>query len=251
MPIQWQADTFSRVERSIAAVLMPAQVVIAGRSRAFAYLFGFATFSVAPDGFLGAATNQRELLGLVGEAKGELFVVMHDDMIERYGSALIEEIRQVKADAGVIVLACLEATIVTACSGGLAADAFIAEQNIGKGCLIPAIQAIRAGQTPHVDPLLHTIYSQDIRGRRDVKPREREILALVAAGLTNKQIAAELFIAETTTRDYVSELMQRFEAGNRAALAAVAVERGYGRAPVHNPASDPVIGDPVIGDPSA
>ena len=232
MAIQWQANEFGRLERSIAAVVLPAQLLIAGRSRAYAYLFAFAAFSTAPEGFLGAATNRRELLDLLGAAATELFVVLHDDMLEHHGHGLIDEIRKAKADAGVIVLSCLEATIVAACTGTLAADAFIAEQNIGTGCLIPAIEAMRAGSTPYIDPLLLTIYTQEIRGRREVKPREREILALVAAGLTNKEIAGRLFIAETTTRDYISELMQRFETGNRAALAAVAVELGYGRAPL-------------------
>lgn len=232
MAIHWQPESFSQVERSIAAVVLPGKLLIAGRSRAFAYLFAFATYSVAPEGLLGAATNRRELLGLLRAASGEVFVVLHDEMLDHYGEGLLEEIRSAKADAGVIVLASQEATTVEACTGLIAADAFIAEQNIGKGVLIPAIQAIRAGTTPHVDPLLRTIYEQEIRGRREVKPREREILALVAAGLTNKEIAAQLFIAETTTRDYVSELIQRFETGNRAALAAVAIQLGYGRAPL-------------------
>lgn len=212
MAIHWQPDSFSQVERSIAAVVLPGKLLIAGRSRAFAYLFAFATYSVAPEGLLGAATNRRELLGLLRAASGEVFVVLHDEMLDHYGEGLLEEIRSAKADAGVIVLASQEATTVEACTG--------------------LIQAIRAGTTPHVDPLLRTIYEQEIRGRREVKPREREILALVAAGLTNKEIAAQLFIAETTTRDYVSELIQRFETGNRAALAAVAIQLGYGRAPL-------------------
>lgn len=233
MAIQWNPESFSQIERSIAAVVLPGQLLIAGRSRAFAYLFAFATYSVAPEGLLGAATNRRELLGLLREARGEVFLVLHDEMLDHYGEGLLQEIRTAKADVGVIVLSSQEATTVEACTGLLsAADAFIAEQNIGKGVLIPAIQAIRAGNTPHIDPLLRTIYEQEIRGRREVKPREREILALVAAGLTNKEIAAQLFIAETTTRDYISELIQRFSLENRAALAAVAIQLGYGRAPL-------------------
>lgn len=232
MAIQWTEGEFGRLEQSIAAVVLPGQLLIAGRSQAFAYLFAFTAFSVAPEGFLGAATNRRELLGLLGAAAGELFVVLHDDMLEHYGEGLIDEIRAARADVGVIVLSCQEATTVAACTGTLAADAFMAEQNMGKGCLIPAVRAIRTGATPHIDPLLQTIYDQEIRGHREVKPRERDILALVAAGSTNKEIAAQLFIAETTTRDYVSELMLRFAVDNRAALAAVAVELGYGRAPL-------------------
>ena len=154
-------------------MVLPGKLLIAGRSRAFAYLFAFATYSVAPEGLLGAATNRRELLGLLRAASGEVFVVLHDEMLDHYGEGLLEEIRSAKADAGVSVLASQEATTVEACTGLIAADAFIAEQNIGKGVLIPAIQAIRAGTTPHVDPLLRTIYEQEIRGRREVKPRER------------------------------------------------------------------------------
>ena len=236
MPIRWQQGEFGRLEQDIAAEVLPGQLLIAGRSQAFAYLFAFAAFSVAPTGLLGAATNCPELLGLLAEAKGELFVLLHDDLLEQHSRSLLEQIRTARpGNTGIICLASLEATVVAACTGALATDAVIAEQNIGKGCLIPAIQAIRAGQTPYVDPLLRTIYTQEIRGRREVKARERDILALVSAGLTNKEIAAALFIAETTTRDYISALMERFDAANRAALAAIAVELGYGRAPLEAP----------------
>ncbi len=231
MPIRWQQGDFGQLEQNIAAAVLPGQLLIAGRSQAFAYLFAFAAFSVAPAALLGAATNRRELLGLLSEASSELYVLLHDDLLERHRSTLLEQIRSARPHgAGIICLASLEATVVAACTGTLAADAVIAEQNIGKGCLIPAIEAIRTGTSPYVDPLLQTIYTQEIQGRRDVKPRERDILMLVAAGLTNKEIAAALFIAETTTRDYISALMQRFDAANRAALAALAVELGYGQA---------------------
>jgi len=232
MAIQWNDGSHGAIERSIAEVVLPGKLLIAGRSRAFAYLFAFATYSIAPEGLLGAATNRRELLGLLGVATGEVFVVLHDEMLDHYGEGLLDQIRTAKTGISVIVLSSQEATTVEACTGLLKADAVIAEQNIGKGVLIPAIQAIRAGNTPHVDPLLRTIYAQEIQGQRDVKPRERDILMLVAGGLTNKEIAAQLFIAETTTRDYVSELIQRFEVANRAALAAAAIQLGYGRAPL-------------------
>jgi two-component system response regulator DevR len=41
----------------------------------------------------------------------------------------------------------------------------------------------------------------------DLNQREREILPLLAKGLKNREIAAELFIAEATTRDYVSSIL--------------------------------------------
>ena len=53
-------------------------------------------------------------------------------------------------------------------------------------------------------------------------PREREVLALVADGRTNRQIAAELFISEKTASVHVSNILAKLGVGNRAEAAAVA-----------------------------
>ena len=53
-------------------------------------------------------------------------------------------------------------------------------------------------------------------------PREREVLPLVLRGLENKEIAAELGIAEQSVKAHVSALLQKFDVPNRAALAETA-----------------------------
>ena len=50
---------------------------------------------------------------------------------------------------------------------------------------------------------------------------------LLAKGKKNREIAAELFIAETTTRDYVSSILGKLQVSNRAAPAAWAIEHGF------------------------
>jgi len=50
-------------------------------------------------------------------------------------------------------------------------------------------------------------------------PRETEVLSLVRRGLENKEIAAELHLAEQTVKVHVSALLQKFAVPNRAALA--------------------------------
>ncbi|OMC13548.1 LuxR C-terminal-related transcriptional regulator [Mycobacterium sp. SP-6446] len=57
-------------------------------------------------------------------------------------------------------------------------------------------------------------------------PRERDVLALVAAGRTNKQIARELRIAQRTVEFHVEHLLMKLEAKNRTELAALARQRG-------------------------
>ena len=99
MTIRWQSDDFGQLERSIAAVLLPGKLLIAAPSQAFAYLFAFATYSVEPEALLGAATNRCELLGLLSEASGEVFVVLHDEMLDQEGFGLLDEIRSTKGSA--------------------------------------------------------------------------------------------------------------------------------------------------------
>jgi DNA-binding CsgD family transcriptional regulator/tetratricopeptide (TPR) repeat protein len=57
-------------------------------------------------------------------------------------------------------------------------------------------------------------------------PREAEVLALVAEGLTNRQIGARLFISEKTASVHVSRLLAKLGAGTRGEAAAVARRRG-------------------------
>jgi len=56
--------------------------------------------------------------------------------------------------------------------------------------------------------------------------REREILALVAKGRANKEIAAELSIAEDTVKRHISNVFQKLEVSDRAQATAEAIRRG-------------------------
>ncbi|HYS32911.1 MAG TPA: helix-turn-helix transcriptional regulator, partial [Streptosporangiaceae bacterium] len=51
-------------------------------------------------------------------------------------------------------------------------------------------------------------------------PREREVLALVAEGRTNRQIAAALFISGKTASVHVSNILAKLGVANRAEAAA-------------------------------
>jgi two-component system, NarL family, response regulator len=56
--------------------------------------------------------------------------------------------------------------------------------------------------------------------------REREVLRLVAAGQSNKEIAASLGIAERTVKFHLTSIFNKLGADNRARAVAVAAERG-------------------------
>lgn len=64
-----------------------------------------------------------------------------------------------------------------------------------------------------------------------VTAREREILALVAAGRANKEIAAALGISEDTVKRHVSHILEKLEVNDRAQATAEAIRRGILRMP--------------------
>ncbi|HXH24923.1 MAG TPA: LuxR C-terminal-related transcriptional regulator, partial [Vicinamibacterales bacterium] len=67
------------------------------------------------------------------------------------------------------------------------------------------------------------------RPTNGLTPRECEVLALIAAGETNRGIAAALVISEHTVARHVQNMLQKLGFSSRASLAAFAVEQGMAR----------------------
>jgi DNA-binding NarL/FixJ family response regulator len=59
-----------------------------------------------------------------------------------------------------------------------------------------------------------------------LSPRERDVLALIAAGQTNKAIAEALYVSPNTVKTHVSSLLHKLQAGTRVQLAAIATRHG-------------------------
>lgn len=68
--------------------------------------------------------------------------------------------------------------------------------------------------------------SHDTTERGLLSAREREVLALVATGRSNKQIADALFLSPHTVKSHVTSLLNKLDADTRAQVVAIAAERG-------------------------
>jgi DNA-binding NarL/FixJ family response regulator len=62
----------------------------------------------------------------------------------------------------------------------------------------------------------------------ELSPREREVLALVAEGRSNKAIADELFVSPNTVKTHVASLLHKLHADTRVQLATLAAREGLG-----------------------
>jgi DNA-binding NarL/FixJ family response regulator len=56
--------------------------------------------------------------------------------------------------------------------------------------------------------------------------KEEKILRLITEGMSNRQIANTLFLAEGTVKNYVSRIMEKLHANTRTALAVISAKRG-------------------------
>jgi DNA-binding NarL/FixJ family response regulator len=75
--------------------------------------------------------------------------------------------------------------------------------------------------------LLYQFRERDLQNTPAISsltPREKEILLLVSEGLTNKQIAEDLFISENTVKNHIKNLLEKLGLENRVQLASYAVK---------------------------
>lgn len=90
--------------------------------------------------------------------------------------------------------------------------------------LLTALRTVAQGR-----PYLAEELSRRLRARRlgpAITSREREILALIAAGRANKEIAAAFDVSEDTVKRHVSHILAKLEVNDRAQATAEAIRRG-------------------------
>ena len=92
--------------------------------------------------------------------------------------------------------------------------------------LISAIETVMKGKTYLSEEASQTL-RKDNGTAIVLTRREKEVLELIAEGLTNVEIAQKLFISVTTVDTHRKNLLAKFETKNTAALIKIAVSRGY------------------------
>jgi two-component system response regulator DevR len=104
-------------------------------------------------------------------------------------------------------------------------------KQIGGTDLVDAVRRVAAGQslldpavTRRVLERLRTGSTSDPDELAELTAQERKILALIAEGLTNRQIAERIFLAEKTVKNYVSSILMKLGLERRTQAAVLAAK---------------------------
>ena len=104
--------------------------------------------------------------------------------------------------------------------------------------LIRAVRVVAGGEallSPTVTRRLiaefatRTRPTRGLPGLAELTPREREVVALVAAGLSNEEIARKIFVSPSTVKTHAARAMTKLAARDRAQLVVFAYEAGLVR----------------------
>jgi DNA-binding NarL/FixJ family response regulator len=69
-----------------------------------------------------------------------------------------------------------------------------------------------------------------VTGADELTPREREVVALIATGLSNEEIAGRLYVSQSTVKTHANRAMMKVRARDRAQLVVFAYQAGLARA---------------------
>ncbi len=111
-------------------------------------------------------------------------------------------------------------------------------KGISAEALVRAVQAVAAGEVHISSRLAGSILFELTRDQpadplEELTPRECEVLELVMQGLMNREIAAELSLAEKTVKHYMSSILHKLQVRTRVEAALLAQRRGLGDTLIH------------------
>jgi DNA-binding NarL/FixJ family response regulator len=200
--------------------------------------------SMEPDmEVVGQACDGVEAVAMAGELRPDV-VLMDLHMPRLSGVAATREITRSLPGTQVLVLTTLndDETVFEAVRAG--AHGYLLK-DVTEQELLDTIRALRRGESRLTPQIARKVMDQFRRlaessqylpdaasavQKRDpatetLNDKEEKILRLIADGMSNRQIANTLFLAEGTVKNYVSRIMEKLHANTRTALAVISARQ--------------------------
>lgn len=187
---------------------------------------------------VGEAGNCREAIETATREQPDV-ILLDLDLGMDYGLDVLPELFTAVKQARILVLTASRDPIVHHWAVRQGAMGLVVKDKAAD-VLIKAIEKVYEGEIWLDRALISQVLSElrsdrtDNPDRANIKTlteREREVVALIGAGLKNKQIAERLFISEATVRHHITSIFDKLGITDRLALAIFAYRYGLARVP--------------------
>jgi DNA-binding NarL/FixJ family response regulator len=171
------------------------------------------------------AVDSRQVLAAVQQEKWDL-VLLDINMPGRNGLEILQDLKKVRPEMPVLILTMLPEKDFALRAFKLGASAYISKQSAASELIVAARKALAGGR--YITPSLAESLAASFAGELPASPhellsnRELQVLRLVAAGKTLKEIAAELFLSEKTIGTYRTRISQKLQLSTNVELARYA-----------------------------
>jgi DNA-binding NarL/FixJ family response regulator len=168
------------------------------------------------------ASDGRQAVDLYRQYRPDV-TIMDLRLPQMSGVEAIAEIRRENPAARVIVLTTFDGdediyrALQAGARGYLLKDMFSEE-------LMEAIRTVHAGRTKIPGPVAQRLAER--MGGPNLTPRESEVLELIVAGRSNKEIGFDLSISEATVKSHINSILSKLGVSDRTQAATTALQRG-------------------------
>jgi DNA-binding NarL/FixJ family response regulator len=169
---------------------------------------------------IGEAGDGESAIGLVERRKPDV-VVMDVRMPGMDGLEATKRILEQVPDAAVLVFTAFSERSLLARGLESGAKGYVLKEAPHE-TLVRAIERLAKGEG-YVDPVLMPAFLSGKDQADLLTPREREILQLLADGMSNADVASKLFISQETVKSHVRHILAKLEADTRTQAVAIAL----------------------------
>jgi len=205
-----QSGDFERRMLAINGLLAPFSVICGTGSWIEAHLITRLGHAQGIPNVKGCGITETEVLDLCRRERDPMLVMLSTSIATDQGLSLCSQLKELRIKPKICIF--VEEPTMAIVNSCVQCDAIINVTSFGTGAVRDALVAISEGQH-YRDPSLDAAALDDQAIL--LKPREKQVLDLLALGLTNKDIGLRLNISAVTVRDYVQNLCRKFEALNR------------------------------------
>lgn len=182
------------------------------------------TRTATPYEVVGAVGTAADAVALCRRFEPDL-LVLDINLPDRSGVAAVPDIRRASPSTRILLCTASPKEDWFAEATKCGADGFVEKTNTWDD-FMTAVDRVGRGQRYFCSSGAATSRTKESDASASLSPRERQILKLIAGGMTTKEIATQLFISIPTVETHRSNLMSKTGARNVAGLVRFAVDCG-------------------------